>query len=402
MTGPAALTLAAEAVVTPAAVLRPGWVEVRGGTITGVGAGEPLRAVDASWTSGALVPGFVDMHVHGGGGASFGSASSREALRAARWHRAQGSTTMVASLVSAPQPELVRQVSVLSELVQDGELSGIHLEGPWLAAGKRGAHAAEALRDPQPADIEQLLRAARGTIRMVTLAPERPGAREAVRQLTEAGVAVAIGHTEADYELTRQAIAAGATVGTHLFNAMPAVHHRDPGPVPALLEDPRVTVELVADGLHLHPAVLRWVLRTAGAQRVAFVTDAMSAAGMDDGGYRLGGLSVEVRGGVARLPEGSLAGSTATTPQLFAAAREASGEAVEALGLASHLCSTTPATALGLADVGALDVGKRADLVVVDDGGPRAVMKQGRWIPSELPGQGEGPPHGRASPSTRR
>jgi len=311
---------------------------------------------------------------------------------------------MLASLVSAPPAELTRQVSVLADLAEEGEVSGVHLEGPWLAYGKRGAHDPEALRDPRPEEIEQLLGAARGTIRMVTLAPELPGGQAAVRQLAEAGVTVAVGHTEADYEQTRQAIAAGARVATHLFNGMPAVHHRDPGPVPALLEDPGVTVEVVADGLHLHSAVLQWVLRTAGASRVAFVTDAISAAGMGDGTYSLGGLPVEVREGVARLSAGlggTVAGSTATMPALFAAARATSDDEDEALQLASQVCSTTPAAALGLSDVGVLEVGRRADLVVIDDRGLRSSMRGGTWITPEHSSRDQATPQGRLSPSER-
>jgi N-acetylglucosamine-6-phosphate deacetylase len=294
---------------------------------------------------------------------------------------------MLASLVSAPHHELVRQVGMLAELVDDGLLGGIHLEGPWLAPGQRGAHAPDALRDPHPEEIEELLRAGRGTVRMVTLAPERPGGLDAVRQLAAAGVKVAVGHTDADYEQTREAVEAGATVATHLFNAMPAVHHRRPGPVPALLEDERVTVEVVADGLHVHPAILRWVLRTAGPARVALVTDAMSAAGVGDGRYRLGGLPVDVRRGVARLSDGTIAGSLATSAQLFATARKALGDDDEALRAASRICSATPAAALGLEGRGALEAGRRADLVLVPHQGPVAVMSAGSWITRDGPGR---------------
>ncbi|HKJ12247.1 MAG TPA: N-acetylglucosamine-6-phosphate deacetylase [Ornithinimicrobium sp.] len=388
----AAPIVAAGAVVASGSVLRPGWVQVTGDRISGVGAGEPPADPDVSWPHSALVPGFVDMHVHGGGGFSFDHGSQDEARGAVQWHRAQGTTSMLASLVSAPGGELRRRVAVLADLVQEGLLSGIHLEGPWLAPGKRGAHRLQALRDPRPQEVEELLRAGRGTIRMVTLAPERPGGQDAVRQLVEAGVVVAIGHTEADEEQTRRAVAAGATVATHLFNAMPAVHHRDPGPVPVLLGDPRVTVELIADGLHLHPAIVEWVVRTAGPARVAFVTDAMAAAGMPDGAYTLGTLPVQVRQGVARLPDGSIAGSTATTPHGFAAARETATDADAGLALAGRVCATTPARALGLHDVGLIEVGRRADLVMLGDATPQAVMSRGVWLPrAERPGASGAP-----------
>ena len=166
--------------------------------------------------------------------------------------------------------------------------------------------------------MRKLLEAARGTARMVTLAPELPGGLESVRLLTEHGVAAAVGHTDSGYDATREAVDAGARVATHLFNAMPPLGHRAPGPVTALLEDERVTVELINDGTHLHPAVLELAFRSVGADRVAFITDAMGAAGMGDGTYPLGPMEVRVLDGVARLVEGgSIAGSTLTLDRAY-------------------------------------------------------------------------------------
>lgn len=213
------------------------------------------------------MPGFVDIHVHGAGDGSFTTADPADSRRAAHFLRAQGTTSIIASLVSAPHADLSRQIESLKDLVDDGLLAGIHLEGPWLAASRGGAHALSALRDPDPSEIDELLAAADGALRMVTLAPERPGAIAAIRQLVDAGVTVAIGHTAATYGQTRAAINAGATVATHLFNTMPPIHHREPGPVVALLEDPRVTLELIADGHHLHPAIVAEVVRSAGPDR---------------------------------------------------------------------------------------------------------------------------------------
>jgi N-acetylglucosamine-6-phosphate deacetylase len=195
----------------------------------------------------------------------------------------------------------------------------------------------------------------------------------------EAGAVAALGHTDATYAVTRAALDAGATVGTHLFNAMRPVHHREPGPVVALLDDPRATVEVIADGVHVHPAMLRRAVTTKGAGRVALVTDAMAAAGMADGNYRLGGLHVEVKGGVARLAEGgALAGSTLTMDAALRGAVHESGLSLEA---AARLASTTPAAVFGLPDVGAIEAGKRADLVVLDhDLRVTAVMAAGAWI----------------------
>ena len=220
---------------------------------------------------------------------------------------------------------------------------------------------------------------------MVTLAPERRGGLDAVRWIVDAGAVAAVGHTEATYEQTRSAIDAGATVGTHLFNAMRPIHHREPGPVIALLEDPRVTVEVIADGVHVDPALYRHVTRTAGPDRVSLVTDAMAAAGMADGAYRIGPLDVDVSGGVAHLVgTDTIAGSTATMDRLFGfavAANVRGGLARdESMLLAVAQTSVNPARALGLPSP-VLDVGSRADLVVLDDSlSIDAVLHRGRWV----------------------
>lgn len=212
---------------------------------------------------------------------------------------------------------------------------------------------------------------------MVTLAPERPGGDDAITRFADAGVVVAVGHTDASYEQTRHAVALGATVGTHLFNAMRPLHHREPGPVLALLQDARVTVELIADGVHVHPAVLHAVIEAAGPERVALVTDATAAAGRGDGSFRLGTLDVDVVSGVARVRGTStIAGSTATMDQLF---RTVAAEA--GLGAAVQMTSTTPARALGLGEVGLLRAGLYANLVVLDrDLEVTAVMAGGQWL----------------------
>jgi N-acetylglucosamine-6-phosphate deacetylase len=367
----------------------PGWVEVSGDRIVATGTADPAAPPDVDLGDGVLVPGFVDMHVHGGAGAAFPDGDAKAALRAVAFHRAHGTTSTVASLVAAGPDELLKTVDALADLVTDGELAGVHLEGPWLATGRCGAHDPRRLRDPDPGELDRLLRAGDGAVRMVTLAPERAGGLDAVRRIVDAGAVAALGHTDATYALTRDAIDAGASVGTHLFNAMAPVHHREPGPAVALLEDDRVTVELVTDGLHVHPALWEHVVRSAGPQRVAAVTDAMAAAGMPDGEYHLGAMRVTVSEGVARLAAGSdgragaIAGSTATTDALFAkVVRHAAVSREDALRRAVALTSTTPARALGLADVGAIAPGRRADLVVLDPQlQVRAVYRNGSPVP---------------------
>lgn len=382
--------IAAGAVVLDGQLCRPGWLRTAGTDIADSGPGAPPGPADTELPDGLLVPGFVDMHCHGGAGLSYppdpsGTGTTAAATAAgavAAFHRRHGTTRTLASLVTAAPATLLDAVRTLAESTGTGVIAGIHLEGPWLSAARCGAHDRHQLRHPDPAEIDALLTAGGGAIRMVTLAPELPGGLDAVRQFVDAGVVVAVGHTDASYEQTRAAIDAGATVATHLFNAMRPVHQREPGPVVALLEDPRITVELIADGVHVHPALIRRVIDSAGPHRVALVTDAMAAAGCDDGRYRLGRQDVEVIAGVARLHGTStIAGSTTTMDQLFQAAIEHSPLGFDAaVAAAVQLTSTTPARTLRLDDVGSLRAGCRANLVVLNQGlQVTDIMADGRW-----------------------
>ncbi|WP_405693113.1 N-acetylglucosamine-6-phosphate deacetylase [Streptomyces sp. NBC_01185] len=369
--------LAGARVVLPTGTVENGRVIVEGTRIAG-STPEGARTVDLSghW----VVPGFVDMHNHGGGGASFATGTAEDVLAGVRAHREHGTTTVVASTVTGEMDFLARQAGILSELVEQGELAGIHFEGPFISPCRKGAHSEGLLRDPDPAEVRKLLDAARGSARMVTLATELPGGIESVRLLAEHGVIAAVGHTDATYEQTVEAIDAGATVATHLFNAMPALGHRAPGPIAALLEDERVTVELINDGTHLHHAALELAYHHAGADRVALITDAMDAAGAGDGHYELGPLAVEVKDGVARLVEGgSIAGSTLTLDTAFR--RSVTIDRIPVDDVVRSI-SANPARLLGLYDrVGSLDPGKDADLVVLDaDFGLKGVMRRGEWI----------------------
>ncbi|WP_298442312.1 amidohydrolase family protein [Gordonia sp. (in: high G+C Gram-positive bacteria)] len=364
----------ASAIVAGASVLRPGWLRSRDGRITGLGAGEPPShdGPRLDFPGGTVVPGFVDLHVHGGGGASYTDGLADEVETAAAFHRRHGTTTTITSTVSAKPDDLLAIVARLADLVEAGISAGIHLEGPWISADRCGAHDPEALRAPEPAEIDRVLAAGRGTIAMVTLAPELPGGMAAVARFADAGVLVAVGHTEATYDQAREAIDRGARVATHLFNAMAPLGHREPGPALALLEDPRVLVELIGDGVHLHPALVRDLQQAVGYRRVALVTDAMAAAGMADGAYRLGSLDVDVVDAVARLRHGgAIAGSTATMELLFRRGAESltgdDGLPDAALVGLTEMTAGNQARALRRPDIGVLEVGRRADFVVVDD-----------------------------------
>ncbi|MER7078811.1 N-acetylglucosamine 6-phosphate deacetylase [Saccharopolyspora kobensis] len=372
------LILAGGQVVTPDGVLDQGWVRISGGKIAEVGTGPTAAGEVVDLRGQWLVPGFVDIHCHGGGGGSFTSIEVDQARAAIAAHRLHGTTTMLASLVSAPLPDLTKQISALSDLVVDGELAGIHLEGPFLSSARCGAHDPAILRAPEASAVQQVLDAGRGTVRMVTLAPELPNGVEAVRQLVDHGVIAAVGHTDAVLSQVVPAVEAGATVATHLFNAMRPLHHREPGPIGVLLEDERVTVELICDLVHLHPAIVQLAASHAGTGRTVLVTDAISATDAGDGTYELGKLPVTVANGEARLADGSLAGSTLTMDVAFRNLVESGGQSVPAAVAAS---STKPAQLLGLDDrIGSIRPGLAADLAVLDtDLRLTGVLKDGTW-----------------------
>ncbi|WP_392425371.1 N-acetylglucosamine-6-phosphate deacetylase [Barrientosiimonas humi] len=289
--------------------------------------------------------GLVDIHCHGGAGGDFASADPEQIRTAAAFHAAHGTGRMLASLVTAPEDDLVRQIEVLAQVVEAGDtvVGGIHLEGPFLSEPRCGAQNPAFLQPPSVAALHRWVDAGRGHVRMITLAPELPGALDVVAGAVDRGVVVAVGHTDATYDQCSQAFSRGATVATHLFNGMRPLHHRDPGPVGAAL-DHGVWCELIADGEHLHDATLRLVARLR-PDRAVLVTDAMSAAGLPDGAYALGGQAVTVAAGAARLSEGgSLAGSTLT---MRGAVEHALAAGVEP-DTVRRMARENPAAAVGL------------------------------------------------------
>jgi len=364
----------------PEGVRDDAWLHVHAENITEIGTGPP-PAIEQHDLNGALVvPGFVDTHCHGGGGASFSTTDPEEVLRAVAAHRAHGTTTMLASLVSDPIPLLREQLAALAEPVTEGALAGIHLEGPFITESRCGAHDPQALREPTDDNVDQLLAAGGEHLRMMTLAPELTGGIKTVRRLGETGVIPAVGHTDGTTEHMQQAADVGAAVATHLFNGMRPLHHREPGPVGVLLDDERVTVELISDLVHIHPTALRLAARHAGADRTTFVTDAMSATDAPDGRYRLGRAEVDVRDGVATLAtNGALAGSTLTMDAAFRNAVIGAGLSVTE---AVRATSGRPAELLGISDrTGAIRPGLAADLVVLDNAlRPLRVLRRGSWL----------------------
>lgn len=342
----------------------------------------------------AVVPGLVDVHCHGGFGADF-SSSGVGPIRAAldSFHR-HGTTTLLSSLVTAPRAELLRAVPLLRELTGEGLIAGIHLEGPFLSAARCGAQDPAWMLEPDLGLAAELAAAAAGTLRTMTFAPELPRSAELAELLVARGVVPSLGHTGADAATTDAALRrAHALLGdatgdgqlptvTHLFNAMPVIHHRSPGPVPACLRAAargRAVVELIADGTHLNPCIVLWAFELVGADNIALVTDAMAATGLSDDDYKLGPAEVRVRDGVATLvSDGSIAGGTATMLDVL---REAVAAGVP-IDDALRSATVVPARVLGLSrEVGSLAPGALADLLVLDrDLELTAVMRRGGWI----------------------
>lgn len=362
------MRIASQHVLTPEGKAVEATVTTQGERITEV---SPGIAADAEVVEEWIVPGYVDTHCHGAAGANFADEDEDAVMAAVAHHRAMGTTTQFASTVTESLDDLVDQIARLRRLVAAGEIAGIHLEGPFLAESRKGAHNVELLRDPTPEALDRLIEAGGPDLRMVTLAPERRCGIEAVGTLSAAGVHAAFGHSEADATTARDSVDAGADIVTHLFNAMASIHHRKPGPVPWMLTDSRVMCELICDGVHLAPDVIRMAIRTAGPQRIGLVTDAMSATGQPDGDYMLGTLAVRVTDGRANLLNsdgtlGAIAGSTLTM-----------GTAVEFLvstvgvdlPTAAVMASTTPARWHGLDEVGQLTEGRRADMCLVGEDG---------------------------------
>ncbi len=366
------MRLRSERIVTPAGTIG-GEVVVGDGRIldvaprhTGVAVGSgTVVELDRRW----VVPGYIDTHVHGGGGACANTDDPDEIISMGRFHAAHGTTALLATTLAAPADELEAAARAIARCAgrRDGAVVlGAHLEGPFLSPTRAGALDPEVFLEPDPAVLERLLSAGAGSVRVMTIAPELPGAQELIDSLVRGGVVASLGHTDATYAQARAAVQRGARGATHLFNAMRPLHHREPGVVGAVLDLPEVSCELICDGIHVDPAALRLAHRAKGTRGVRLVTDAMQAAGMPDGSYWLAGAEVIVTAGRANVAGGgAIAGSTLT---MDAAVRNA----VRFLDLrveeASVLASANPARLLGLGDhKGAISPGLDADLVVLDE-----------------------------------
>lgn len=370
-------------------IVEEGWIRIDESGITAMGTGdvpvpaqrggEQDRPTIVALGGRTVVAGFVDLHVHGGGGRCFADKESDSAEIVAELHREHGTTTQLASVGTDTAATMLAATERLARLVRVGVISGIHLEGPFLNPLRRGAHDAAKLRLPDRGLLDELLGAADGAVRVVTVAPELPGGIELIEAVAVGGAIPAIGHTDASFAEATRAVQAGARLATHLFNGMRPLHHREPGVAAAALLAEGVVVELINDGHHLADATARLAQRTAGAGRTALVTDAMAAAGVGDGIYRVAEREVRVHGGKAMLADGSsLAGSCLT---MDVALRRAVQNLDFSIVDAAQAASSVPARLLGLDDRGSLAPGQRADLVVLDDAVEVVgVMRQGSWV----------------------
>ena len=329
------------------------WLEIEDGVIRSINSGTTPE-YDLRY-EGILIPGFVDIHCHGGGGKYFGGLTDTEINQVIATHRAGGTVAGLASLVTEPIENLISQIKRLVPFAQRGEIAGIHLEGPYLSHARCGAHDPNLLRTPTLAEVQTLLDAGQGFIKMITIAPELDGALEVIEYLAKSGVIAAIGHSQSDAATAQAAIDRGASVVTHFNNAMPKVIDGPGTMSSAVINELRVSLELILDGEHVSTQIVRDVFEAA-PNRIVMVTDAMSAAGSTDGTYKIANLEVIVKDGVARLASnGSLAGSTLTMAKAF---NHALNEIGVSITEAVHAASTLPALILGRSDLGEIAVGK--------------------------------------------
>ncbi len=364
-------------ILTPQGIMVSGFIVIEDGRIARVGSYGEFREYctcgrDVLDASGLVVaPGFVDIHVHGGGGHDVLEGTCEAVAAMCQAHARHGTTSMLLTTMAAPHEDLVGAVRAAADVARRGtggaQVLGVHLEGPWVNPDSRGAQPADVIRPPDVAELARLIEASGGLVRLTTVAPELDGAMEFIEAAHRRGVRVSLGHSLASFEDVARAVRAGATHVTHAFNAMRGLHHRSPGMAGAMLACDDLTTEAILDGFHLHPAAATILYRCKGRNRLALITDATMAAGMPEGEYELGGQRVLYEGGAVRLPDGSLAGSALT---LDRAVRRAVDDLGVCLADAVAMASAVPARVAGFYDrKGSIEEGKDADLVLMDESG---------------------------------
>ncbi|WP_294328983.1 N-acetylglucosamine-6-phosphate deacetylase [uncultured Sphingomonas sp.] len=380
-----ALALRADRIVTEAGIAHGSWLVLSDGRIERVSRTQPIgTAISLDLGDVTLIPGLIDIHIHGREGADVMDADPVSLRTIARSLARHGVTGFLATTVTADWNRTLAALGVVADMMHEvpsgARLLGAYSEGLFFSCTHRGAHNPDWFLKPDRDRIDALIAASRGALKVLALAPEIDGAMDSLRHAVARGLRVALGHTDASYDQTRAALAAGASSGVHLFNGMRGLHHREPGCAGALLMED-CFVEVIADGAHLHPAILQLIARLKSADQVMLISDCMCAGGMPNGTYRLGEMDVAVRDGVARTAAGGLAGSTLTIDRALARIIDATGIALEE---AVHMASLTPARFLEIAqDTGSIAPGKRADLTVLDTAGDvRATLVGGQcaWL----------------------
>jgi len=366
----------ASRILTPDEEISDGVIVVEGSRIAAIGHRDEMRlppdCADFVATGMTVVPGFVDVHIHGAGGHDVMEGDERALDRITSTVARHGTTSMVATTVTAPVEDTCRSLQGIARYIRAhetdapdrlaAEILGVHLEGPFISKARRGVHPPDWLVKPSVETLGKLIEAADGLVKIVTLAPELPSALDLVSAAIAAKIVAAIGHTDADYDQARAAIHAGARHAVHMYNAMRPFEHRDPGVVGAILTDPEVTAEVIADLVHVAGPAIQVLIGTKGFDTVLLVSDGIAATGMPDGNYRLGNFEVSVKDGVARNSEGKLAGSTLTMDRAL--------RNVVSIGVplqdAVRMATVLPARRLGLAGKkGIIAVGADADLVAL-------------------------------------
>jgi N-acetylglucosamine-6-phosphate deacetylase len=370
------ILLHAARALTPSTEILGAGILIRDGVIEAVGARQDMRlpsgAAEISASGQTAIPGFIDVHIHGAGGHDVMEGTEQAMSAVAGTLARHGTTSFVATTVTASPDDTCRGVEGIARYIAHqfaalqpkAEVLGVHYEGPFISKVRRGVHPAEWIQLPSADLLQRFLRAAAGNARILTIAPELLGAVPCMKAARDAGVVVAMGHTDATYEQARAGIAHGARHAVHVYNAMRPFSHRDSGVIGAVLTSPDVTAELIADGVHVEEAAMRILLQAKGAGRVILISDGLSATGMPDGKYMLGKLEVTVSGGVCRNAEGKLAGSTLTLDRAL--------RNVVALGItlqdAVRMLTENPAKLLGIEfKKGALRTGADADIVLLDE-----------------------------------
>jgi N-acetylglucosamine-6-phosphate deacetylase len=391
-----AIAIYASRILTPHEELGDGVIIVEGSQITGVGHRDEMRipsgAIDYVAKGLTIAPGFVDLHIHGAGGHDVMEADDRALDRITSTVARYGTTSLVATTVTAPVENTCSSLHGIASYIRQhekptengrlaAEILGIHLEGPFINPARRGVHPANAIAEPSIETLNKFLEASDNLVKILTLAPELPGAMQLIQAAVSAGLVAAMGHTDATYEQARAAIQAGARHAVHTYNAMRPFSHRDPGILGAIMTDPDVTAEIIVDGVHVAVAAIQVLLGAKGFDTVLLVSDGIAATGMRDGNYCLGDFEVSVKDGVARNSEGKLAGSTLT---LDRALRNLVALGVPLLD-AVRMATLHPARRLGLGGKkGVIAAGADADLIALTpDLRIAGVMTRGVGLPQE-------------------